>query len=249
MRFKSLVKKFINNAFGIAGFEISKKRENFSMTGCLNRLKSRGFYPNYILDIGAAYGEWSLMCSRVFPDANYLLVEPLEEYKNTLQNKMKKIKNSQFVMTALGPYTGETKIHVRDDFVGSSILQDQDSRYAGVERIVPLITADDLINETNFNIPELVKMDVQNYELEVLKGASKLIGTTEIFILETSLFCFVKGSPLIHEVIKYMTTQDYLIDDIAGYLYRPYDGALGQLDIAFVKSNSPLRKSNLWYSK
>jgi hypothetical protein len=54
MRFKSFVKKFINNAFGIAGFEISKKREKFSMTGCLNRLKSRGFYPNYILDIGAA---------------------------------------------------------------------------------------------------------------------------------------------------------------------------------------------------
>jgi FkbM family methyltransferase len=246
MRFKSFVKKFINNAFGIAGFEISKKREKFSMTGCLNRLKSRGFYPNYILDIGAAYREWSLMCSRVFPDANYLLVEPLEEYKNTLQNKMKKIKNSQFVMTALGPYTGETKIHVQDDFVGSSILLDPDPRFPGIERTIPLITADDLINETNFNIPELVKVDVQTYELEVLKGASKLIGTTEVFILEGSLFRFLEGSPLIHEMIEYMTIRNYLIDDIAGYICRPYDGALGQLDIAFVKSNSPLRKSNLW---
>lgn len=74
-----------------------------------------------------------------------------------------------------------------------------------------------------------------------------IIGTTEIFILETSLFRFAKGSPLIHEVIEYMTTRGYLIDDIAGRSYRPYDGTLAQLDIAFVKSSSPLRKSNLWY--
>lgn len=249
MKIKSFVKTFIRDAFGIARFEISKKRESFTMTGCLSRLKSRGFYPNSVLDIGAAYGKWSLMCNRIFPGASYLLVEPLEEYKIHLQDKTKKIRKSQFVMTAVGPSTGETKIYVQEDLVGSSILQDQDPRYAGIERIVPIITVNDLINETNFNIPELVKMDVQNYELDVLKGASKLIGTSEVFILETSLSRFVKGSPLIHEVIEYMAIRDYLIDDIAGYSYRPYDGALAQLDIAFVKSNSPLRKSNLWYSK
>ena len=99
--------------------------------------------------------------------------EIISGYHN-LQDKTKKIKKSQFVMTAVGPYTGETKIHVLDDLVGSSILQDQDPRYAGIERIVPIITVDDLIYETNFNIPELVKMDVQGYELEVLNGASKL---------------------------------------------------------------------------
>ena len=246
MSIKSFVKRFINNMLGIAGFEISKKKESFSIADCLNRLKSRGFYPNSVLDIGAAYGEWSLMCSKIFPNADYLLVEPLEEYKISLQNKIKKIEKSQFVLTAVGSFTGKTKIYVQDDLVGSSILRDADLRFPGIERTIPLITVDDLINEAGFNIPELVKIDVQNYELEVLKGTSKLLGATEVFIIETSMFRFLEESPLIHEVIEYMTTHAYLIDDIAGYIYRPSDGALGQLDIAFVKSESSLRKSNLW---
>lgn len=247
MRIKLFIKRLINNILGIAGFEISKKKESFSMTGYLNRLKSRGFYPNFVLDIGAAYGEWSLMCSKIFPNADYLLVEPLEEYKTSLQSKIKKSRGkAQFLLTAIGPFTGKTKIYVQDDLVGSSILHDPDPRFPGIERTIPLITVDDLINETGFNIPELVKIDVQNYELEVLKGASKLLGTSEVFIIETLIFRFLDGSPLIHEVIDYMTTRGYLIDDIAGYIYRPSDGALGQIDIAFVKSESPLRKSNLW---
>lgn len=223
-----------------------KKKESFSMIGYLNRLKSRGFYPNSVLDIGAAYGEWSFMCSRIFPKADYLLVEPLEEYKTSLENKIKQIEKAQFVLKAVGPFTGKAKIYVQDDLVGSSILRDPDPRFLGIERDIPLITIDDLISEIGLNVPELVKIDVQNYELEVLKGASILVSATEVFIIEISMFRFLEGSPLIHEVTEYMTTRGYLIDDIAGYIYRPSDGALGQLDIAFVKSESPLRKSNLW---
>ncbi len=46
-----------------------------------------------------------------------------------------------------------------------------------------------------------------------------------------------------------MFERGYVIYDIPGYLRRPLDGALAQLDICFVKSNSFLRNSIKWDKK
>ena len=235
--------KLINSAMGMLRRHLISAP---SMRGHLKRLRSRGFYPKHVLDVGAAHGDWSLMCSKIFPDSDFLLVEPLEEYEKSLQKTRKKICNARYILTAVGSFTGETAIFVQKDLVGSSILHDSDPRFPGVQRTVPIVTADNLITQTGSTIPDLVKVDIQCYELEFLQGASSLLHITEVFILEASLFRFLDGSPLIHEVIEYMTTHGYMIDDIVGHLYRPSDGALGQVDIAFVKSDSFLRKSILW---
>ena len=39
------------------------------------RLKSLGFEPDLVLDIGAFFGTWTLDCLRVYPNAKYVLFE------------------------------------------------------------------------------------------------------------------------------------------------------------------------------
>lgn len=48
------------------------------------------------------------------------------------------------------------------------------------------------------------------------------------------------------ELIEFMGERGYEIYDIAGYLRRPFDGALGQVDLAFAKREGILRRSNKW---
>ena len=102
-----------------------------------------------------------------------------------------------------------------------------------------------LVQHADFQ-PDLVKLDIQGFELEALMGASKLFGTTELFIIETSLFSFINGSPITREVISFMADRSYEIYDITEFLRRPYDAALGSVDIAFVKGHGLLRSSNRW---
>src|SRR5262249_52398851 len=41
------------------------------------RLKNRGYRPDFVIDVGASTGVWSDTSKHVFPNARYLLVEPL----------------------------------------------------------------------------------------------------------------------------------------------------------------------------
>jgi hypothetical protein len=52
--------------------------------------------------------------------------------------------------------------------------------------------------------------------------------------------------PIFHEVIAFMAERGYFAYDFPGFLRRPYDGALGQVDICFAKHDGVLRTTNRW---
>ena len=43
-----------------------------------------------------------------------------------------------------------------------------------------------------------------------------------------------------------MDEQGFVIYDFLDGLFRPLDGALGQIDVAFVRKDSLLKKDNQW---
>ena len=65
-------------------------------------------------------------------------------------------------------------------------------------------------------------------------------------ILEVSLFEFMAGQPVAREVITFMGDRGYEIYDVPGFLRRPFDGALGQMDLAFVRTQGVLRSKHDW---
>jgi len=64
--------------------------------------------------------------------------------------------------------------------------------------------------------------------------------------METSLYAFLPGLPLLREVIDFMAERDYEVYDVAGYIRRPVDAALGQLDVAFARRRGFLRQHDRW---
>lgn len=207
--------------------------------------------PNvkYILDVGAHSTEWIRNAIRHFPNSNAYLIEPLEEMEEHLKKFCEEFPGSQYFLKGAGEKEETLFLTLNDVLEGANFLinENKNLQLKNKQREVKIITIDSLIEKGDIEIPELVKLDVQGFELNVLKGANKLFGKTEVFILEVSLFEFMKGIPTFSEVISFMAVRGYEVYDFSGFLRRPYDGALGQMDICFVKKDGIFRTSNDWY--
>ena len=83
----------------------------------------------------------------------------------------------------------------------------------------------------------MIKIDVQGAELDVLAGGQKTLTGTEYVLLEVSLFWFFPQGPAFCDVLTYMKSKRFIPYDIYGLHYRPLDGALSQIDIAFMRED------------
>lgn len=214
----------------------------------LEDLRNRGFVPLSILDVGANQGAWSRVAKSIFPEANCFLIEPQVEMKLFLEQFCQDFPGSAWLLAGAGATPGQLTQTIWDDFAGSSFLppESDELKEIGKQRLVKIITIDSLVDEGAISMPQLVKLDIQGFELEALRGGQKLFGYTEVFILEVSLFQFLENMPIFHEVIAFMAERGYLVYDFPGFLRRPADSALGQVDICFVKQDGVLRTTNQW---
>lgn len=241
-KIKSIVQS-IAHRFGY--HVLSKNSISGDMVLFLNGIKKRGAVVKNILDIGAHKADWSLMTSEIFPKAAYYMIEPQDEMKPYIEAFLENHKGAWFQGGA-GAENGELTLSVWDDFAGSSFLLPEGEENGKKQRKVPIYSVDYLIESGKMPVPNLCKIDVQGFEIEVLKGATTLFGKTDIFILEASLFRYTSNQPLLHEIIDLMVRKGYVVYDFAGFSNRPLDMALGQLDICFVLENSPLRNNQGW---
>jgi FkbM family methyltransferase len=241
-----MFKKIVKRIFNIVGLEIKKfdkKTLRFSQAGCVENLKKNGFSPSKIIDGGGAYGDFSQMASKYYPNIEFVIVEPLVEYKKVLENSLKNL-NTKFFYKALSDKKGSISINVHDDLVGSSILEEVEENN-GIRREVESILLSDLIN----NEPTLIKLDLQGAEIIALNPCKdKLKNSKEIIVLcEASLFYFFKTDDnKIFDLINFFDEIDYEIYDIYGAGYRPYDNALAQIDLVFTHKDSKLNKVNTY---
>ena len=239
-------KHLIIRLFNAFGFDIRRRRPavatRASMVGGLAQLSRLGFKPQTIIDVGVAYQTSELY--QAFRDAHILLIEPLVEFEPFL-GKICAEYSAQYILAAAGETPGTVLLNVRADKVGSSILSEvQGSSVDSCPRTVPVITIDEACLERNLRGPFLIKADVQGAELQVLAGAKRTLQETEVIILEVSLFGFWIGGPQFYDVIAYMKECGFVAYDLCGFLYRPFDNALCQVDMIFARENGLLRRSH-----
>lgn len=217
------------------------------MLEVLRVVGAAGVRPRTVVDVGAAYGGWSARCRTVFPDARFILVEPLGEYSQRRESVRGEIPGAVEIEAAATAEPGTIEINVHEDLVGSSLKREQEGETVdGVPREVRAATVDELCDEHGAGGPYLLKVDVQGAELDVLRGAERTLEETEVVLLEVSFFRFFHDGPLFHEVVAEMARLGFVPYDFVGYVYRPLDGALAQLDTVFVREGGPLRRDHVF---
>jgi len=224
-------------AFGI---EISRAKSTRNSIGEHCALLVRlGFEPKTIIDVGAADGTPGLY--DYFPQADLLLIDPLEEHIPALEEIRRKHVKARITLGAAGPQSGKIAINVYPDrLTGSSCLVDPCG--VGGPRQVPMITVDEECRARSLGGPYLIKIDTQGFELEVLRGASAVLEQTEIVILEVSFFRLFTSNPIFSEVVIFMAERGFEMYDLLGSSTRPLDGALAQADVVFARRNGMLRR-------
>ena len=249
----NLTKKLLKKSIGLLGLEIHRQKASTqaaraTMYGCLQQALQNGLKPNSIIDVGAASGTPALY--QVFPKARHILIEPLEEFIPQLDSLVDKLDRADYLIAAAGKEQGSIVINVHPDLVGSSIYkEEEDSNVNGVERTVPVVTLDQVCQEKGAEGPYLIKVDTQGAELDVLMGAEAILKETEFVILEVSLFEFFKGGPQLYDCISFMKERGFVAYDLFDIHYRLLDGAVSQIDIAFVQEKSDFRKLHSYATK
>jgi hypothetical protein len=112
-----------------------------------------------------------------------------------------------------------------------------------------MTTLDRLVSKMGLPDPDLIKLDLQGYELECLRGASRCLQHAEAVLLEVSFIPFQNGMPLIGEVIPFMGERGFRVYDISALWHRPLDGALAQGDFLFLSERSKLLEDKRWSSE
>jgi FkbM family methyltransferase len=213
-----------------------------SLHWSLLNLKKLGFVPVAAADIGAYEGEWTSQFLEIFPNTPVIMVEPQLSKLNKL-NEFAKQNPSVLFKSSLLSATEAAVLHFNEDETASHVTNVATTEIANTKIST---TLDNLIASSNFLQPNYIKLDVQGYELEVLRGAKNSLQSCEVCQLEVSVMNLGDDSPLFLEVSNFMSEQGFQLYDITQFMRRPYDKALHQLDVIFVRTNSRLLSEKRW---
>jgi FkbM family methyltransferase len=173
----------------------------------LTKLKTEGFEPKVVYDIGACVLHWTDKAKTIWPNAEYVVFDAMDATKFIYEEEG--LKHSCGV---LGSVSGEGV-----EFWENTENPGGNSLYKENIELSPLAdelfakpvkkytsTLDDIVTAHNFPLPDLIKMDVQGAELDVIKGASGVIRNCDNIILEMQHVDYNKGAPKAQEIIEYM---------------------------------------------
>jgi len=209
----------------------------------LLQLPRFGFIPKHIMDVGAFKGDWTRVCFEVFPEATITCIEPQDAPQEELRNLASRHSNINVIQTLLGRSVGNS-VPFEEKGSGSSVLMNSNG---GTKK--PMTTIDALIEQGHCQPPELLKLDVQGYEIEVLEGYTHDFDACKVIQCEINLLPIVQGAPLLHEIVNYLYSREFVMFDVDELIRAPSDGAVWQIDALFCRTDSPLRRERVWRPK
>jgi len=198
---------------------------------------------DFVVDAGANRGQFSLVCRRVNPAAKIVAFEPLPDPARIYRALFANDPMVRLCEAALGAASGTMVMHVsaRDD--SSSLLpiaQAQTDHYPGSGEVgtydVAITTLPEAVSATELGQRSLLKIDVQGYELEVLKSAGALLSRFAWVYVECSYVPLYEGQALQGEVIEFLRAKGFALSSRHNISYIEGTDRPLQADLLFVRS-------------
>jgi FkbM family methyltransferase len=198
-------------------------------------LRKAGLNPSTIIDVGAYEGQWTRRMVPIFPAAHFLLFEAQPSKQEIIRRNLAKFAGYELEIAVLGAVEGR-EVTFYDMETGSSYYPELTS-YPRTARAAQTKTLDRMLSGRALG-EILIKLDTQGSELDILMGAPRLLEEAVCVILEASLYDYNKEAPTLANAIQFLDSHGFSAVDVIEVHRRSYDGALVQVDLAFLKRRS-----------
>ena len=140
-----------------------------------------------VIEAGARWGAESRDLSQFYPLANVYSFEPNPDTVEVCRNELKDLENVKFYDYGLGDKNSELPFFsTPSGYEGSSsFLKRIDfDKFQEQTGVIKTLRLDDFVAQENIECIDLLCMDVQGFELNILKGAGEFIDKINFVIME-----------------------------------------------------------------
>lgn len=198
-----------------------------------------------ILDIGANIGQFANMIHSIIPEASIYSFEPIEKCFKSLQMNTSHFPKIQCFCCAVGDKNATTVIHTNEFTPSSSLLKMADLHVKSfpytrntIEEEVQVRTLDSLLSQTPLEPNVLAKIDVQGFELNVLRGSQETLLKVDILLVETSFYRLYENQPLFDDVYQYLRSRGFSYRGNFDQVVSVTNGEVLQADAIFIREES-----------
>ncbi len=132
-----------------------------------------------ILDIGANMGYFTLGCKKVFQNANVFCFEPVDTAYDALVKNVKQLSRVTTYKFAIGEDNKKTGMDVNTKETSFSKISDENG-----SQLVDMRRLDDIEELKKLQEIAIIKLDVEGYELNALKGAAGVLSRAHYLLME-----------------------------------------------------------------
>jgi FkbM family methyltransferase len=198
-----------------------------------------------VVDVGANRGQFALVARQCLPQARLISFEPLPAAAAKFRAVFARDDRVTLHEIAIGPVPGNATIHVsRQDDSSSmlSITSAQVALFPGTAEVatatVRLAPLREFIPAAVIHSPALLKLDVQGFELEALRGCEDLLDRFCYVYAECSFVELYAGQAMADEVIAWLRERGFKLCGVHNVEYDS-DGSAIQGDFLFARNYLP----------
>lgn len=207
------------------------------------RVLLSGMQVNSICDIGAFNGEISVKLAKLFPSAKIYSFEPYSRSFEILLTKAQQNSNIIPINCALSSSNVELNLYInaQDSANSLSPTEEMGKKYQSWQtetvstEIVQVLTLNSWGKQNSLKEIEVLKLDVQGFELNVLKGAQDYLkSSVRLIYTEIEFVKIYRDNCLYFELENFLRQNDFELFQ----LYNLTSGGDGQLitgDAIFIK--------------
>ncbi len=166
------------------------------------------------------------------PFTDLFTIDPDPQAAKQLESEpsVKLWRSAKIVPEAIGPETGTVKLNVTRDPGLSSVLK---PNFPVIERYfsregwevvkeleVPCLTLDAAASKYGFTDAAMLKLDVQGYELEILKSGPELLKQVDAVYVELEFLPFYEGQPLFGDIDSFLRERGFALIDLKRSFFR-----------------------------
>ncbi len=243
------MRMFIRKMLQKVGYDIVKYHQTY-VVGHFDEENLQGEYPwlkdfkfKTILDIGANEGQFADKMHSLFPNTMIYSFEPIPEAFARLDKNFAEIKQIKGINLALGDAAGEISFNKNESSASSSFLDMAETHMESFDFAVKTVpikvkvdTLDNVMSKENFELPMLIKIDVQGFEDKVIKGGTDTIRKAAMVICEVSFTELYKGQLLFDDIYEILKNLGFSYAGNVEQLRSPDTNRILQADAIFIRN-------------